>query len=76
METSGQLQAQVGLSPGTHWIGGWVGPVADLDMVAKKKIPLPGNEHRSSSPQPTHQTNNFNWNAIPGLNTDSKIRNH
>jgi hypothetical protein len=23
-------------APDTHWIGGWVGPRADLDAVAKK----------------------------------------
>jgi len=27
--------------PGTHWIGGWVGPSAGLDMVAKIKNPCP-----------------------------------
>jgi len=27
--------------PGTHWIGGWVGPRASLDMVLKRKIPSP-----------------------------------
>jgi hypothetical protein len=26
--------------PGTHWIGGWVGPRAVLDMVVKRKIPI------------------------------------
>jgi hypothetical protein len=38
MEVSGQLHAPVTLwrSPGTHWIGGWVGLRADLDAVAKK----------------------------------------
>jgi hypothetical protein len=25
--------------PGTHWIGGWVGPRAVLDAVVKRKIP-------------------------------------
>jgi len=24
---------------GTYWIGGWVGPGAGLDMVAKRKFP-------------------------------------
>jgi hypothetical protein len=28
-------------APGTHWIGGWVGPRACLDVVAKKKKPAP-----------------------------------
>jgi hypothetical protein len=27
--------------PGTHWIGGWVGPRAILDTVVKRKIPSP-----------------------------------
>jgi hypothetical protein len=27
-----------GRIPGTHWIGGWVGPRAVLDAVVKKKI--------------------------------------
>jgi hypothetical protein len=26
-------------APNTHWIGGWVGPRANLDMVLKRKIP-------------------------------------
>jgi hypothetical protein len=26
-------------APGTHWIGGWVGPRAVLDAVVKRKIP-------------------------------------
>jgi len=25
-------------APGTHWIGGWVGPRADLDAVSKSFI--------------------------------------
>jgi hypothetical protein len=25
-------------TPGTHWIGGWVGPRAGLDTVSKRKI--------------------------------------
>jgi hypothetical protein len=26
-------------APGTHWIGGWVGPRAVRDAVVKRKIP-------------------------------------
>jgi hypothetical protein len=28
-------------APGAHWIGGWVGPRAVLDAVAKRKFPAP-----------------------------------
>jgi hypothetical protein len=31
-------------TPGTHWIGGWVGPRAVLDVVVKRKIPNPCQE--------------------------------
>jgi hypothetical protein len=35
-------------APGTHWIGGWVGPRAGLDDIKKRKLlPLPGLELRS-----------------------------
>jgi hypothetical protein len=33
--------------PGTHWIGGWVGPRAGLNAVVKRKIPSP---YRESNP--------------------------
>jgi hypothetical protein len=33
---------------GTHWIGGWVDPIAGLDVVEKRKLlTLPGLEPRS-----------------------------
>jgi hypothetical protein len=38
MEVSGQIQAPTALPPGTHWIGGWVGPRVGLDAVEKRKI--------------------------------------
>jgi hypothetical protein len=45
MDMSGQLHAPAALpqgkGSGTHWIGGWVGPRADLDAVVKRKIPSP-----------------------------------
>jgi hypothetical protein len=42
----GQLHTPVALPPrkeppGTHWIVGWVGPRAGLDLVMKRKIPCP-----------------------------------
>jgi hypothetical protein len=44
-------------SPGTHWIGGWVGPRAVLDAVVKRKIPNPRGESnpRTSIVQPVAQ---------------------
>jgi hypothetical protein len=34
-------------APGTHWIGGWVGPRTSLDVVVKRNIlPLPGIQPR------------------------------
>jgi hypothetical protein len=32
------------IAPGTHWIGGWVGPRSGLDMVSQRKIPSPHQE--------------------------------
>jgi hypothetical protein len=37
-------------SPGTHWIGGWVGPRAVLDAVVKRKIPSPRREAKPRTP--------------------------
>jgi hypothetical protein len=30
--------------PATHWLGGWVGPRAVLDAVAKRELPCPYRE--------------------------------
>jgi hypothetical protein len=52
MEVSGQLYFQ-GKSPTTHWIGGWVGPRADMETIEKRKIlPLPEIELQPSIPFP------------------------
>jgi hypothetical protein len=37
-------------APGTHWIGGWVGPRAVLDTVVKRKIPT---SRQESNPRTT-----------------------
>jgi hypothetical protein len=56
MGVSGQRHAPAALyprerTPGTHWIGGWMGPRAGLDAGARRKILcLSGIEPRSSSP--------------------------
>jgi hypothetical protein len=44
-------------APGTHSIGGWVGPRAVLDTVVKKKIPSPRRESNPRTPivQPVAQ---------------------
>jgi hypothetical protein len=36
--------------PGTHWIGGWVGPTAVLDAVVKRKIPSTRRESNPRTP--------------------------
>jgi hypothetical protein len=36
--------------PGTHWIGGWVGPRAVLGAVVKRKIPSPRRESNPRTP--------------------------
>jgi hypothetical protein len=62
MEVSGQFHTPAALlprerAPGTHWIGGWVGPRASLDTVVKRKIPSPCWESNSGTPivQPVAQ---------------------
>jgi hypothetical protein len=44
-------------APGIHWIGGWVGPRAVLNVVVKIKIPSPRRESNSRTPivQPVAQ---------------------
>jgi hypothetical protein len=44
-------------APGTHWIGGRVGPRAVLDAVVKRKIPSPSRESKPTTPivQPVAQ---------------------
>jgi len=37
-------------APGTHWIGGWMGPRAVLDAVVKRKIPSPRRESNPRTP--------------------------
>jgi len=49
MEASGQLHAPAALpsgkeSPNSRWVGGWVGPRAGLDAVAKTENPSPFQE--------------------------------
>jgi len=45
-------------APVTHWIGGWVGPRAVLDVAVKRKITSPRRESKPSTPivQPIAQS--------------------
>jgi len=61
MEVRCQFQDQAALAqgsiPGTHWRGDCVGPRVGLNAVRMRKIPCPdGNQTRSSSPQPSQNT--------------------
>jgi len=63
MEMNGQLHALAALpsgrAPGTHWIGGWVGPRVSLDAVVKRKFPAPA---RTQNPyHPTHSPVLYHW---------------
>jgi hypothetical protein len=44
-------------APGTHWIGGWMGPRAVSNVVVKRKIPSPSRESDPRTPivQPVAQ---------------------
>jgi len=49
VEVNGQLHTLAALHPGergssTHWIGGWVGPRANVDAAEKTFLPLLGIE--------------------------------
>jgi hypothetical protein len=55
MEVNGQLLAPPALppgekTPGTHWLGDWVGPRAVVDAVVKRKIPSPRRESNPDHP--------------------------
>jgi hypothetical protein len=62
MEVRGQVHAPAALpprerSPGTHWIGGWVGPSAFLDAMVRRKTSSPCRESSPRTPivQPVAQ---------------------
>jgi hypothetical protein len=53
-------------APGTHWIGGWMGPRTVLDTVVKRKISIPRRESNPRTPivQPVAQRYT-DWNRTP-----------
>jgi hypothetical protein len=55
-------------APGTRWIGGWVGLIAVVDVVVKRKIPSPCQESNPRTPivQPVAQR--YTNRAIVALN--------
>jgi hypothetical protein len=55
MEVSGQLHATAALppeetAPGTHWIGGCLGPRAGPDAMVQRKISCPCRESNPGRP--------------------------
>jgi hypothetical protein len=68
MGVSGQRHAPVALyprgkDPGTHWIGGWVGPRAGLDAGARRKILCPC---RGSNPDRPARSQTLYWLSYRG----------
>jgi hypothetical protein len=65
--------------PGTHWIGGCVGPRAVLDTLGKRKIPSPRRELNPRTPiiQPVEIVNTktkqktYNYTYLYGCETSS-----
>jgi hypothetical protein len=47
MGVSGQRHARPRFTPGTHWIGGWVGPRACLDAGLEEKSSVPVGDQTS-----------------------------
>jgi hypothetical protein len=37
-------------APGTHWIGGWMGPITGLDALYERKISCPFGESNPGRP--------------------------
>jgi hypothetical protein len=50
-------------TPGTHWIGGWVGPRAGLDAEARRKILCPC---RGSNPDRPARSQTLYWLSYRG----------
>jgi hypothetical protein len=66
---NGQLHAPVTLTPGCHWIGGWLGPRASLDVMEERKISRSTREQSYSRPARSYT----DW-ATPALHTNTCMR--
>jgi hypothetical protein len=60
-------------APSTHWIGGWVGPRAGLDMVLKRKIPSP---HQESNPDHPACSQSLYHLSYPGFQDPQNCLHH
>jgi hypothetical protein len=81
MEVSGQLHASVALpprerAPGTHWIGGWMGPRAGLDTVSKRKTPSSCRESNPDHPIGQSIASRYTDRAIRALSNKSHHHHH
>jgi hypothetical protein len=56
-----------GKSPGTHWIGGWVGTRTILDAVVKRKIPSTRRVSNPRTPNVQHVAQRYTDWAITAL---------
>jgi hypothetical protein len=71
---SGRFTSREG-APGTHWIGGWVGPRDVLDAVVKRKIPSLRRESNPRTPiaQPVTQCyTDWAW-PLKGMNKTTNM---
>jgi hypothetical protein len=53
--------------PGTHWLGGWVGPRAGLDTVSRRKFPSPRQDSNPDPPIVQSVVSRYTDWAIPAL---------
>jgi hypothetical protein len=63
-------------APGTHWIGGWLGPRASLETVMKRKIPSSRRESNRRTPIVQLVDQPYTDWAITALGVREWIRKH